>query len=82
MLLCAHHLKKAPNRGKSILSLFVLFVAVLHEDLVFRSLWCTVKPDGADVVWDGMFRFPAVPLQWSRFPVIVAHCCFPIPPPT
>lgn len=31
--------------GKSILPLFVLFVDVLHEDLVFQSLQHKVKPD-------------------------------------
>lgn len=65
--------------GKSIFSLFVLFVDVLHEDLVFRGSQRTVKPDGADVAWDGCSVSPAVSMQCGWFLVIVTHCCFSCP---
>lgn len=52
--LCLAHSKAtiAPQ-GKSILSLFVLFADVLHEDSVFQTLRHTVDSDAADVAWDG-----------------------------
>ncbi len=60
--LCSPRLKAAiALGGKSILSLFVLFVDVLHEDLVFRSSQRTVEPAGADVAWDGCSVSPPPP---------------------
>lgn len=49
--------------------------AVLHEDLLFRSLQWSLT--GLDVAWDGCSASPAVSMQCS-LPVVVTHCCFPL----
>lgn len=55
-----------------MLSLFVLFVDMLHVDSVFQ-------PDRADVVWDDRCASPAVSMRCASLPVIVTHCCSPCP---